>query len=425
MNQKLFVNVVLFLMLLTTSCSAVTPSPIVMVIVVTATSPAQTDTPQPSSTSTSMVPSLTVELSTVEPTQTHNIQEATVTDTETASKGTFRVQSVDVMKLTQDRACDQPDETIVNEVVDLIAKTGATHVAISMPLNDFTCDNNKIYVADKFVSLWVTSIRAHGMHVWFRMKDTSAEGFYNTKRNLDTNFQITTHQNFITRFGNNLIQPGDIYTINPEPQNMGLAYINCFPDKGQECAFNAEKETDIGRAQQIVKQKFNDYLVAAKTAADASLAQIGLENGVVETDLFGVDGFVGWGDENPGWKGGIITPETLKKLNNRLIADHYFKSKEPISELKKINDELMLKFGPEVKFGFGEWGPTDHQDPAYVRQVLEAARDAGVDVFNWWQAGPGGNERLFDIVDGHVTPTPYPGSNETYYDVLTSIYSRK
>jgi len=312
-----------------------------------------------------------------------------------------RVFSIDVMKYSQDYVCERWDEVQIGKMVTLVKEAGATHLAVSSPLDAVICPDGRMVNSVNLTKLWVSKARKENLKIWFRMKHSSMEGFYGTPRNLDPQFHILVHQEFIAK-NPSLFQSGDIYTVNPEPENAGIEGINCFPS--QQCLFK-------GRDLQETVTSFNQWVVDAVLATQKTFATIGLGKRV-RVGYFGFNGFISWGDRNPKWDG-ILSPQTIFKTGNIVVFDHFFPSEtDPKNEYKKIRNH----FNNSTALCVGEWGATKGQSADYVEEVLKAAYKNGIRCFNYWQLGPHGIESLTTMEGSNLIPNDY-------YEVVKNFYT--
>jgi hypothetical protein len=347
------------------------------------------------------------------------------------------VRCVDAMKHTQDKAREWPRDADqqaaytrdrIEPIVSEIEKLNANCVAISMPLNDVPGAGSAL----SFIEAWVRTIRAHNnMHVWYRLKHTGYNAFYDMPFILDPQFHTDVHYDFITQ-NPQLFEAGDIYTPNTEPF-MGITVkdengndhtygtikgVNCYgiPAPHQDdCHFGSADE-------------FNEYIVKFYDRTKEAFETIGKSG--VKVGYFGFDGYIAWGDDNPDWGPGksvALYQETIKETGNALAFDHQWKKPDsdmvstdyalirsfykddptlwPIVE-KAIDSEKetgrpspivtfakIRAYFPDVELCIGEWGANEvYNTPDEVKEVLEAAYLFGIRCFNYWQVGPDGNE---------------------------------
>ena len=85
----------------------------------------------------------------------------------------WEIQSIDTMKYSRDMARernkDMVFEKIIESVVEKIASTGATHVAIGTPYDEEFLP---------FLQTWVIAARKENLNVWFRGNFSGWEGWF-------------------------------------------------------------------------------------------------------------------------------------------------------------------------------------------------------------------------------------------------------
>jgi len=365
----------------------------------------------------------------------------------------FDVRSIDVQKLTQDMACRQEiTPALIYQVTEMVADTNANYIAISPPLNDVTCGSTTVSNALERINNWVSAARQHDLHIWFRMKHTSAEGWYDTPKNTDAGFQIKVHVDFI-RAHPELFQSGDIYTINPEPQNMGIAHINCNPNE-KPCTF-------AGRDSAESVLLFNDWLISAYDEITNALSDAGVRG--VTVGYFGYDGWIAFRDRNPGEE--VLKAETIRATGNNVTFDHGYTEVDSTLNydalLAHFNNETVLTEAirrqvetghpdPYVEYAkirmyfdeipdhlpvelcVGEWGAgaNEFQDARYLRRVLDASAHYGIRCFNYYNLGnlpdPNGNQPREALVNFSADPSSLSGYSLTpteYYQTVRNFYS--
>jgi hypothetical protein len=305
------------------------------------------------------------------------------------------IRSVDVMKLTQDAACAPLSDAAPEALIAAIAATGATHVAISLPYDDPACQ-----LMLPVYTRWIETIRAHGMHVWFRGKPLAMEGFYDTPRVYDPMAQLETIRLFVLSH-RDYFAAGDIFTPAPEPQNAGVVGINCQ----ENCLFDSV-------------EAFNMWLRQASEVSMQAFAEIGVTD--IAVGYYGFDGFVGWGDRNPDWEGkSFIEPQTVDAMGGIIAVDHYFDLEaDPQTEFAKIRGHIDRLFGPDVEICLSEWGAIHGESPERMRAILQAALDHGITCLNYWHAGPGGVGEALLQPDG----TSADWKPTALYEVLREFY---
>lgn len=305
----------------------------------------------------------------------------------TSTTSTWVVQSVDAMKLTQDALCNTPSTSTINSWMDRAVEVGATHVAISTSYDSAPgCD------AQAFSQKWVTLIRAHGLKVWHRHKDRGFEGWWGADKNRspDGNRHLKTMSDWILS-NPSLVQPGDIFTPFPEPQNGGISGVTwCGSPANCQFANAADFNEWLRMAQNTAK-------LALKATGKNIATTIGDPNGVF-VGASGFDGFIVAGVNNPDWQGKtFLESATVAAMDNLIAVDHY------TADASRMAPELAIMRGvwPNALFVIGEYGTTDQTtDVARVdaaQKAFTAFKAATYIVgVNYWHLGYGGNEALLN-----------------------------
>lgn len=311
----------------------------------------------------------------------------------------FEIRSVDVMKVTQDRArdADQPSDQEISQLVGFARELHATHVAISTPYDDFPGGSSL-----SFTRRWETEIHSQGMCVWHRHKPSDFEGFYLPKPLDQDLFSYLLMISEYIRNNPDLFEECDIFTPIPEPQNGGIEGVT-YCGEENICQFENIEE-------------FNLFLQLATSVTQAAFAEIGMPN--MKIGYWGFDGFVGWGDRNLDW-GGIVDPEIVN-LTGEITVDHYFDKDEvqdPGVEVANMVARLKSRYGEDVRICIGEWGATQSQSVEYVERYLQALLDNGITCINYWHLGPEGNEALV------VRNSEGVFEKTQYFETIQSIFS--
>jgi hypothetical protein len=83
----------------------------------------------------------------------------TVTNKVHATDRFFKIQAIDTMKYSRDKAREGLSDEVIESQVRAIKESGATHVALGTPYDpEFV----------PFMKKWVTAARKYGLLVWFR-----------------------------------------------------------------------------------------------------------------------------------------------------------------------------------------------------------------------------------------------------------------
>jgi hypothetical protein len=304
------------------------------------------------------------------------------------------VQSVDAMKYTKDVMCGQPTSTFIDSWLDRAVEIGATHVAIATPYQDVTCSGQTIS-AITFTMAWIDQIRDHNLKVWHRHPNLKFEGIYSqTKDRSPDGFRhIKNITDFIALDATypDLIQPGDLFTPEAEPQNGGINGVTTCSQS--ICMFSSTAD-------------FNEWLRLAQLASELALkaqgipvaTTVGDPNGVL-VGLDGFDGFITFGNNNPSHLGtSKIEAATVAAKHNIIGIDHYPSGGDTMA----IDLEELRDVWPSADVFISEYGTiysglTDAQREQLIIDTFDAfVARSWVKGVGYWQFGPGGNEALIN-----------------------------
>lgn len=282
------------------------------------------------------------------------------------------------MKYSKDVICGQPSKTEIDTQVQKIKELGATHVAISGFYDNPSCGSSTA-----LIQAWVSSIRAHGLNVWFRMKDLSFEGDYSVKKETDSSRHETPMLSWISA-NKGLIKNGDIFTPFAEPQNGGIQGVSY-------CALNY--------CQFSSASDFNSWLRKIHTAAVNALPG-------VKVGYYGFDGFMAAGVGNADWAGkSQLEPSTIA-LMGEVAIDHY---PEAIHHTLAQDLPVLRKALGNIPIVISEYGTmTATSEAEQVNQLqafaTAAKSDAGIVGFNYWTLGPSGATEALVRDDYSIKP---------------------
>lgn len=122
------------------------------------------------------------------------------------------VQSIDTMKYSRDASSSDLSLDFIDNQVQLIAETGATHVSIATPYDTQFIPR---------LTEWVQAARKYNLKVWFRGNFSGWEGWFGYKKDLTREQHFKLTQDFILN-NQDLFVDGDIFTACPECENGGL-----------------------------------------------------------------------------------------------------------------------------------------------------------------------------------------------------------
>lgn len=230
----------------------------------------------------------------------------TVTNKVHATDRFFKIQAIDTMKYSRDKAREGLSDEVIESQVRAIKESGATHVALGTPYDpEFV----------PFTKKWVTAARKYGLLVWFRGNASGWEKWFDYPQIYEKE-----HTSIINTFILNnpdLFENGDVFTTCPECENGG-------PGDPRKTGKVAE---------------FREFLVTEHHVADAAFQQI---NKDVITNYYSMNGDVARL---------VMDEDTTQKLGHVVTVDHYVKTPEQlVSDLSNMADRSK---GDIV---LGEWG---------------------------------------------------------------------
>lgn len=259
----------------------------------------------------------------------------------------FAVQSVDTMKYSRDKARETLGSSsfvaVIDREMELIAKSGATHVAIDTPY-----DEEFIPV----LTAWVASARAHHLSVWFRGNFSGWEGWFSYPR-----MDRETHEarlNIFLQSHPDLFEDGDIFTPCPECENGGPG----DPRSHDPAGYRKFLIDEYALATKNFNE--NEKSVAVYVSMNADIAK------------------------------GVMDKATARALGGTILIDHYVRSADQLQ-----NDIEILSKKLDAHIGIGEFGGPIPDINGYMNEndqaefikslmnVLTEKRDT-VAVVNYW-----------------------------------------
>lgn len=287
----------------------------------------------------------------------------------------WELQAIDTMKYSRDGVNNQDIINKIPAIMDKIAQAHATYVSIDTPYNE------EFY---PILKLWVIEARKHQLHVWFRGNFAQWEGWFNYPKIINISDHHTMTRNFIMNH-QELFQDGDIFTPAPEPENGGIG--------------------DPRGSDEKIKV-FNQFLIDSYTNCQSSFEKI--QKNV----------FCGYFSMNGDIAKTVLTKETVKKIGNVVVIDHYVKSPDIMSA---DIDYLHNLYGAKIVIGeFGAPIPDINGDMDEKRQsefvesllnILSQKNDI-VQGINYWVIGGGSTALLND-----------DGSEREVYNTVTNYYN--
>jgi hypothetical protein len=302
--------------------------------------------------------------------------------------------SVSTMNQTKDKLRNPRSSDEIKKLMDKVKGLGSTHVGIETPY-----DSPPGTDALGYTRAWVAEARTQNLKVWHRHMPIKFEGIYDQAKVNTPDTYVTQVTNYIKE-NKELFHDGDIFTPIPEPQNSGVAGMNC----GSNCMFSSV-------------DSFNKWLVKIVEESRKTFTEVGLHN--VKVVCCGFDGFIVWGNDNPDWQGkSFLTEETVKALGH-ISIDHYATSNDTMS---KDITEFQQKW-PGVDLWVSEAGSIpEHTGGSTLSEVtntiLQGIKDhlSIVKGFMWWQLGPAAEEALiYDDGNGGFTEAEQYDEVETFF----------
>lgn len=271
----------------------------------------------------------------------------------------WKFESIDTMKysrdLSREKMNDETFDKIINQQIELIAKTGATHVGIATPYDD------------EFLPMlrrWVKSARANKLKVWFRGNFSGWEGWFEYPKITREEHLVKTRQ-FIEKNGE-LFEDGDVFTPCPECENGGPGDPRFTGDiDGHRAFLIAEYKAANEEFERINKSVVTNY-----SSMNFDVAKL------------------------------IMDRRTTREMGGVVTIDHYVKNPEKLSE--DATYIAILSGGKVVLGEFGAPIPDIHgqlsevEQAEWLRKALDSL-DTNTHVIglNYW-VGTGGSTQLWD-----------------------------
>ncbi len=287
----------------------------------------------------------------------------------------WNLTSIDTMKYSRDLAREKGNDpsfdAIINQQIENIAGTGATHVAIATPYE-------KEFVP--YLTRWVMAARSHGLKVWFRGNTAGWEGWFGyppVSREEHTALVV----NFI--YNNpSLFQDGDLFTPCPECENGGPG--------------DPRKTGDV--------QGFRQFLISERQAVLAAFHGIGKNVSVdVQSMNYDVASLV-------------MDPSTTQALGGVVGIDHYVKDPHQLArDVTAIASSsggrvFLSEYGAPIPDIHGKFTEAEQAEwlQASLADLSQLDVVAGI---NYWVAVGGSTE----IWDEKGQPTQAVRILERYY----------
>jgi len=260
----------------------------------------------------------------------------------------WNIQSIDTMKFSRDLAREKLNDknfpNIIDTQVSLIAKTGATHIAIATPY-----DEEFIPI----LSQWVRAARKYKLKVWFRGNLAGWEGWFEYSK-----IDRKTHSQNIEKFivsNSGLFEDGDVFASCPECENGGPG------DPRQTGDIEGHRKFLIDEYQMTSSafKKIKKVVVSNFNSMNYDVAKV------------------------------IMDKNTTEKLGGIIVVDQYVSSPDKtvtdLEELSKETNGLIVlgEVGAPIPDIQGEM--TDSQQNEWIAQLFKKLSESNKIIgINYW-----------------------------------------
>lgn len=327
---------------------------------------------------------------------------------------TLFIKGVDTMNQSKDKLRDPTTIEDKRELVSMAKSLGITYMTVDTPY-----DSPKGTDSLKETRDWITAIREAGLHVSHRHMFTQFEGMYDqTKVPVKSMDYISKMQQWM-RDNRDLIQPGDLWTPMPEPQNGGIVGANCDPNK-QICDFQNPEE-------------FNIFIQNLTNASRETLNEIGRED--VQVACCGFDMYIATGNLNPDRRNSphpsFLTDKTIQTLGT-IAIDHY-PQVDPKTGKRRTYAEDIAEFAetfPGVPLLLTEVGSIAEGDAEPIPQMFQDFKEASergtLKGVLWWQIGPSDPKResLVGVENDKLIPLPRFNEVKRGFEILPKAVNK-
>ena len=322
----------------------------------------------------------------------------------------WRIQSLDIMKVTKDNVQGQSTDTYMANLMRAIKPFNPTHIAVSTPYDDPSAYPGTPPVAG-YAARWATAIRAANRNIFWRQMPLEWEGIYsktkNTTRGIGTAAGVlngTETTTYLKQVYDYIVahpdqyRPGDIICPIAEPENGGISGV-----------------TGSAPYQFADANIFRRWLRDAITVTNAALDTINLR-GQVAVGFYGTSGFIVFG--NVGNPHGFLDERTLDAMSVLGMDDY----PNPATNMGADLTSFETLYG-QFPLMLTEWGTinetTDAARLAAMQSVLDTckAKPYFYGLNYWTVVGTAGNANE-NILD-YVTLAPVGG----YSTLLKSFVS--
>lgn len=287
----------------------------------------------------------------------------------------WHIQSIDTMKYSRDSSGNPAIFMKIPFFIKTIANLGASYVAIDTPYDE------EFY---PYLSAWVNEARKNNLKVWFRGNFSAWEGWFNHSQIQNPGDDHAMIKNFILRHPE-LFQTNDIFTPVPEPENGGMGDPRGSDEKTRQ---------------------YNQFLIDSYNNCVQSFRQIHIN---VSCGYFSMNGDIAKY---------VLEKDTVKKIGNVVVIDHYVDSPEKMAE---DLDFLRKKFDT-VRIVLGEFGApipdingsmTENEQAAFVDSLMKIfySKRNTIAGMNYWVISGGSTALLND-----------DGTSRAVTDVIKKYY---
>ncbi len=288
----------------------------------------------------------------------------------------FEMQAIDTMKSSRDLARQKSNDASYTVEIDrqmnLIKRSGATHVAIDTPYDEE-------FIA--YLKRWVKSARDHGLLVWFRGNFSGWEEWFGYPR-MNANEHLSALEHFLTS-NPDLFVTGDLFSPCPECENGGPGDPRSTSKRNE---FNDFLEKEKNAAIQAFKTSGKDVKVVFSMNADVARTELASKN------------FVG---------------------GSQIVAiDHYVpKASDFVEDVKEISDKMKRniaigEFGAPVPDLHGDLSEADQA--SYIMALLRGLyeQEERTPLINYWT-----------LTDGTTALVRENGGPKAVYSALKAFYA--
>jgi hypothetical protein len=306
----------------------------------------------------------------------------------TSSTKQWRLQGLDLMKITKDNAYDRPTDARIAQVISACQALNPTHLALAIPYDDASMYSPPASEDGSAYALrWATPVHSAGLNVFWRQMAGEWEGIYsfpvNVTRPPGTAAGVasgTEPTSYLQQIYNYIVAnpaqyaAGDIICPTPEPNQIsGVA---------GSAPYHFQNASD-----------YRKWLRDNITVCNMALDRIGLR-GKVAVGFYGISDFLVNGNtDNPR---GFLDDRTIDAMTV-LGVDSY---PNPASGITTVLNTYETLYGKKP-LAITEWGT--------INETTDVSRQAAVDAylgdlrtrpyiygFSYWTTTSGANENLLD-----------------------------